>query len=50
MVMAGTKAANNSLYKELNSQLQNVYVIGDAAAPRNTGAALADAMSVSMNF
>ena len=50
IVMAGTKAANNSLYKELNSQLQNVYVIGDAAAPRNTGAALADAMSVSMNF
>jgi len=50
IVMAGTKAANNSLYHELRSNLQNVYVIGDAAAPRNTGAALADAMSLSVNF
>ncbi|HPW27662.1 MAG TPA: hypothetical protein PLY31_11065, partial [Tenuifilaceae bacterium] len=50
IVMAGTKAANNSLYNEIRSSLQNVYVIGDAAAPRNTGAAIADAMSLSVNF
>jgi hypothetical protein len=30
--MAGMKVANNSLYNQLRNKLQNVYVIGDAAA------------------
>ncbi len=50
IVMAGMKVANNSLYNQLRNKLQNVYVIGDAAAPRNTGAALADAMSLSVHL
>jgi len=50
VVVTGLKAANNALYAGLKGKVENLFLIGDAAAPRDTAAALADALSLSSNL
>jgi len=50
VVVTGLKAANNALYAGLRGKVDNLFLIGDAAAPRDTAAALADALSLSSNL
>jgi len=50
VVVTGLKAANSTLYAALKGKVKNLFLIGDAAAPRDTAAALADALSLSVNF
>ncbi|HPU92964.1 MAG TPA: FAD-dependent oxidoreductase [Candidatus Saccharicenans sp.] len=47
VVVTGLKAANNALYAALKDKVANLHLIGDAAAPRDTAAALADALTLS---
>jgi len=50
VVVTGLKAANNALYAALKDKVENLHLIGDAAAPRDTAAALADALSLSASL
>ena len=50
VVVTGIKVANNALYARLKGKVENLFLIGDAAAPRDTAAALADALSLSANL
>lgn len=50
VVVTGLKTANNQLYYNLKNKINNVFIIGDAAAPRETADAISDAMSISVNF
>ena len=46
VVVAGVKAPNNSLYYELKESVPEIYIIGDAAAPRDIASALEDAVGL----
>jgi hypothetical protein len=47
VVEIGIKAPNNGLYKSLNDRVPELYIIGDAAAPRDVASALEDAVGLS---
>ena len=49
IVATGVKAANNTLLNQLKDHVPQIRVIGDAAAPRDTAAALTDAMSLKID-
>ncbi|MEN6387872.1 MAG: NAD(P)-binding protein [Candidatus Cryosericum sp.] len=46
VVVAGIKEANNSLYDSLREKVSELYIIGDAAAPRDIASALEDAVGL----
>ncbi len=46
VVVTGVKVANDSLYLSLKNKHEEVYVIGDAAAPRDIASALQDAVGL----
>jgi hypothetical protein len=50
VIVTGLRAADNALYAALKGKVKNLHLIGDAAAPRDTAAALADALSLSSNL
>ncbi len=47
VVEVGIKKANNELYDALNGKVQQLFIIGDAAAPRDIASALEDAVGLS---
>jgi len=47
VVEIGIKKANNELYKALQGKVPQLFVIGDAAAPRDIASALEDAVGLS---
>lgn len=47
VVETGIKAPNNGLYESLKDKVPEIYIIGDAAAPRDVASALQDAVGLS---
>lgn len=47
VVEIGIKAPNNGLYESLKDKVPEIYIIGDAAAPRDVASALEDAVGLS---
>jgi hypothetical protein len=47
MVEVGIKKANNQLYDALKGKVAQLFIIGDAAAPRDVASALEDAVGLS---
>ncbi len=47
VVTTGIKAPNNELYNKLEGLVPQLYIIGDAAAPRDVASALEDAVGLS---
>ena len=47
VVTTGIKAPNNELYNKLKGLVPQLYIIGDAAAPRDVASALEDAVGLS---
>ncbi len=46
VVVTGIKETNNSLYDSLREKVSELYIIGDAAAPRDIASALEDAVGL----
>jgi hypothetical protein len=46
-VVTGIKAPNNELFHLIKDKVPEVYLIGDAAAPRDLASALQDAVGLS---
>ena len=49
VVVTGVKIPNNALYNSLKGRVPQVYIIGDAAAPRDIAAALTDAIGLKID-
>jgi len=47
VVEVGVKRANSSLYEALHGKVAQLFIIGDAAAPRDIASALEDAVGLS---
>ena len=47
VVEVGIKKANNELYDALKGKVGQLFIIGDAAAPRDIASALEDAVGLS---
>jgi len=47
VVEVGIKKANNELYDALKDEISQLFIIGDAAAPRDIASALEDAVGLS---
>jgi hypothetical protein len=47
VVEIGVKRANNELYHALQGKVPQLFIIGDAAAPRDVACALEDAVGLS---